>query len=130
MLGYFLKTPAVSPIPNLITDRASLIAVLVFVVLIGPVFEELVFRGFVFPLLARSLGSGMGIVITAIPFALLHVVTYGLVWQTIVIVGLAGIVFGIARERSGSTAASAMLHVGYNGTLFGVYLIQRYLGGV
>ncbi len=130
VLGYFLKTPAVSPIPNLITDRASLIAVLLFAVLVGPIFEELVFRGFLFPLLARSLGPALGIVLTAIPFALLHVVTYGLVWQTIVVVGLAGIMFGIARDRSGSTAAAALIHIGYNGTLFGVFLIQKYLGGV
>jgi hypothetical protein len=130
MLGYVLKTPPVSPIPNLITDRSSLIAVLLFAVLVGPIFEEMVFRGFLFPLIARSLGPGMGIILTAIPFALLHVVTYGVVWQTLAIVGLAGIAFGIARERTGSTAASAMLHVGYNGTLFGVFLIQKYLGAV
>jgi membrane protease YdiL (CAAX protease family) len=130
MLGYVLKTPAVSPIPNLITDRSSLIAVLIFAVLVGPIFEELVFRGFLFPLIARSLGSGIGIVLTAIPFALLHVVTYGLVWQTIVVVGLAGVAFGIARERAGSTVASALLHIGYNGTLFGVFLFQKYLSGV
>jgi membrane protease YdiL (CAAX protease family) len=48
------------------------------------------------------------------------------VWQTIVIVGLAGIVFGLARHQAGSTAASAMIHIGYNGTLFGVFLIQHW----
>ncbi len=126
ILGYALKTPPENPIRDLITDRASLIAILIFVVLIAPIFEELVFRGFLFPLLARSLGSWMGIVVTAIPFALLHVVTYGPVWQSIVIVGLAGIVFGVARDQSGSTAASAMIHIGYNGTLFGVFLIQHW----
>jgi membrane protease YdiL (CAAX protease family) len=126
ILGYALRTPPENPIRDLITDRASLIAVLVFAVLIAPIFEELVFRGFVFPLLARSLGSWLGIVVTAIPFALLHIVTYGLVWQTIVIVGLAGIVFGLARHQAGSTAASAMIHIGYNGTLFGVFLIQHW----
>ena len=42
------------PIRGLITSRASLILVLLFVVVFGPVFEELVFRGFLFPLLATQ----------------------------------------------------------------------------
>jgi membrane protease YdiL (CAAX protease family) len=42
---------------------------------------------------------------------------------------LAGVILGTVRERSGSTAASALVHVVYNSTLFAGYLalqsIQR-----
>lgn len=126
VLGGALHTPEHSAIEDLVTGRMSLIVVVVFAVLIGPVFEELVFRGFLFPLLARTLGAWPGIIATAVPFALLHVTTYGWTWQALLIVGLAGIVFGYVRYRTGSTAASAMIHVGYNGTLFGIFLMQRW----
>lgn len=126
LFGSALHAPDTSNIPKLITDRASLIAVLIFAVLIGPVFEELVFRGFIYPLIARSLGTAAGIVITAIPFAILHVFTYGWTWQTLVLIFIAGVVFGIVRARTGSTAAAALIHIGYNGTFFGAYLLQHW----
>jgi len=126
-LGGLLRAPETSGIQKLITDRTSLIAVVTFAVLIGPIFEELVFRGFVLPLIARSLGPGLGIVLTAVPFALLHIATYGWVWQIIVVVGLAGIVFGYARIRTGSTAGAFLIHMGYNGMLFGAFLMQKWM---
>lgn len=119
-----LHTPPDNAIPDLITNRLSLILVMLFAVVIGPVFEELVFRGFLLPLLARSFGSTLGIVFTAIPFALLHVSTYGWTWQALLIVFIAGLVFGYARERTGSTVASTMIHMGYNGLYFGFLLVK------
>jgi hypothetical protein len=124
-LGGLLHAPETSSIQKLITDRTSLIAVVTFAVLIGPIFEELLFRGFLLPLLVRSVGPWPGIVLTAVPFALLHYATYGWVWQIILVVGVAGLVFGYARVRTGSTAAGFLIHMGYNGMLFGAFLLQR-----
>jgi uncharacterized protein len=125
IFAFTLRTPPDNTIQKLITDRASLILVLVFTVFIGPVLEELVFRGFLFPVLARSFGSALGVVFTAIPFALLHVGTYGWTWQALLIVFIAGLVFGYARDRTGSTIASTIIHMGYNGLYFG-FLFARY----
>lgn len=121
MLGALLHAPDNPAIRNLITDRASMIAVVLFGSLIGPIFEEMVFRGFLQPLFARSLGAWPAIVLADIPFALLH----GPAWQWIFIIGIAGLVLGYVRHRSGSTAASTLVHVGYNATLFVAFLIQR-----
>jgi membrane protease YdiL (CAAX protease family) len=126
-LGALLHAPESTSIQSLITDRTSLVVVVLFAVLIGPIFEELIFRGFLLPLLARSLGPGLGIVLTAVPFGLLHYVTYGWVWQTILVIGIAGVAFGYARVRTGSTVASVMLHMGYNGMLFVGFLLQRWM---
>jgi membrane protease YdiL (CAAX protease family) len=104
-----------------------MIAVLFFGTLAGPVFEELVFRGFVQPLLARSMPAALAILLTAVPFALLHGPGFGWAWQSVMVVGLAGIVMGIVRQRTGSTAAAALVHVGYNSTLFAGFLLQRSL---
>ncbi|HUA84455.1 MAG TPA: CPBP family intramembrane glutamic endopeptidase [Bryobacteraceae bacterium] len=125
ILAAELHAPQENMIQDLITNRASLILMLIFAALIGPIFEEIVFRGFLLPLLARSLGDAAGILLTAALFATLHGPEYHWAWQVLLTVGLAGVVFGIARIKTGSTAAAAMLHIGYNATLFVGFLVQR-----
>src|SRR5580658_1598922 len=125
-LGVFLKAPPFpSPIEDLISDRRSLFIMMLFLTVFGPVFEELVFRGFLFPLLARSLGPWPGILLAATPFALVHGSQYHWSWQHLTIVGLAGIVFGVVRYKPGSTAAATLAHTGYNATLFVGFLVQK-----
>jgi membrane protease YdiL (CAAX protease family) len=125
-LGVFLKAPPLpSPIEGLISDRRSLFIMMLFLTLIGPVFEELLFRGFLFPLLAGSLGPWPGILLTAVPFALLHGQQYLWSWQQVTLVGLAGAVFGFIRYKSDSTAAATLVHMGYNATFFVGFLVLR-----
>lgn len=124
-LAAVLHAPANPTIQNLITDRASTIAVVFFGAFAGPMFEETVFRGFLQPLLGRSLPAAVAILLAAIPFALLHGPGFRWAWQSLMVVGLAGIVMGYVRYRSDSTTASALVHVGYNATLFAGFLLQR-----
>jgi len=115
LLGAALKAPQVKdPIRGLITNPISLVIVMLFLVLIGPIFEELVFRGFLYPLLARTFGVAGGILLSALPFALLHGAQNQWAWQQLAMIGIAGAVFGYARYKTRSTAASTMLHCGFN----------------
>jgi uncharacterized protein len=127
-LGVLLKAPDLpSPVEGLISDRRSLFIMMLFLTVFGPVFEELVFRGFVFPLLAESVGPWPGILITAAPFALVHGPQYHWSWQLVSLVGLAGAVFGFVRYKTGSTAAATLVHTGYNATFFIGYMVQKSL---
>lgn len=127
-LGVLMKAPNVpSPIEDLISDRRSLFVMMLFLTVIGPVFEELIFRGFLFPLLARSVGPWLGILLTATPFALVHGSQYQWSWQLLTLVGLAGAVFGFVRYKTGSTAAATLVHTGYNATFFIGFLVQKSL---
>jgi hypothetical protein len=113
------------PIKDLITGRLALVVVMVFGVIVGPVFEELFFRGFLLPLLARTFGAAAGIVLSSIPFALLHGPQNQWAWQQVAMIGLAGAAFGFVRYRTGSTAASTILHSCYNLTQFVAFLALR-----
>ena len=125
-LGVALRAPEVpSQVVGLISDRKSLEIVGLFVTILGPIFEELTFRGFLFPLLARSLGAWWGILVTAVPFALMHGAQYQWAWQQLVVVGLTGVAFGYARFKTRSTFAAAMVHASYNTTLFVGFLFSR-----
>jgi membrane protease YdiL (CAAX protease family) len=125
VLGVILRAPAIpTPVESLISGRGSLFLVALFAVVLGPVFEELLFRGFLLPLLQRALGAWPAIVLAACGFAALHGAQYQWSWKHLLLIGLAGIAFGYARYKTDSTAAAALLHGGYNLTFFVGYLIQ------
>lgn len=125
-LGEWLHTPTIpSQFEAYISNWISLIVLMIFVTIIGPIWEELLFRGFLFPLLAKSVGPWLGIVLSAIPFALLHGGQNQWSWQYVLLIFLAGCVFGFTRYKTGSTAAAAIVHAGYNGLYFVGFMLQR-----
>lgn len=125
-LGAVLKTPDTSLIEDMITSRASLAWFIVFGVVFAPIFEELLFRGFLYPLLARSLGPWPGIVFTALLFGLLHGAQNHWAWQPIMLIGAAGVAFGYARYKTGSTTAGFLMHAAYNATAFAGYTVTHW----
>lgn len=125
-VGAALRAPLLpTPAEQLLAGRASLLAVGVFSTMIGPAFEELLFRGFLQTLLEQSLHWAVAITVTALPFALLHGAQYQWSWQHVTLVFAAGWVFGLVRHRTGSSAASALTHMGYNLTLLIAFLSQN-----
>jgi uncharacterized protein len=126
-LGVLLHVPSDgSQIESLIDSRASLAVVMLFGVLLAPIFEETLFRGFLLPLLARSVGPQLGIFFTAVPFALLHGAQNRWAWQPVVLIGLAGVVFGYVRYKTGSTTAAFLMHSAYNAMGFMGYTLTHW----
>jgi membrane protease YdiL (CAAX protease family) len=124
-LGYLLRTPEISlPFQQMLDNRPTLLLFSVFVVIIGPLCEELAFRGFLLPLFVRSLGAAAGIIVTGVLFGCLHAPEYSWSWRHVLLVALAGCVFGWARHQTGSTAAAAYMHSTYNLTQFAAFVAQ------
>lgn len=119
ILGGLLHTPdAPTPMKELLSDRASLIAAGIFAVTLGPLCEELAFRGLMQPLFIRSLGVAPGILLSGLAFGLLHLPQYGYTWQHGALITMAGAAFGWMRWASRSTLGSTLMHSAYNLTLF------------
>ena len=126
-LGVLLRAPLdSSQIEVLIKSRASLAAIILFGVVLAPIFEEMLFRGFLLPLLVRSVGPWPGIVLTAVPFALLHGAQNHWAWQPVLLIGIAGIAFGYVRYKTGSTTAAFLMHSAYNATGFLGYTLTHW----
>lgn len=124
-LGLAMRAPQIEmPFKELLTDRVSTMMTGVFGVTIGPLCEELAFRGFLMPVVVRSLGVWPGILITAVPFALLHGPQYSWSWRHLLLLLLAGTAFGRVRHITGSTAAAALTHASYNLTFFSALIVQ------
>jgi membrane protease YdiL (CAAX protease family) len=119
LLGTLIHIPTTSnPMVELMKDPTSAILMAIFGTTIAPLTEELVFRGFVQPLLVRSLGAVPGILLAAIPFGLLHYREYGNSWRHALLIALAGAAFGWMRHRTGSTQSSTLMHASYNALIF------------
>ncbi|MEO8131798.1 MAG: type II CAAX endopeptidase family protein [Bryobacteraceae bacterium] len=126
VVGILLRTPQTeSTLLELMTDRVSIIAVALFATTLGPLCEELAFRGFMLPLLVRTLGTAAGIVMTALPFALLHGPQYHWSWQHMILLSAAGCTFGWARHKTGSTGIPTVIHAGYNATFMAGFIFSK-----
>ncbi len=126
-LGVILRAPLdSSQIEILIKSRASLGAIILFGVLLAPIFEEMIFRGFLLPLLVRSFGPWPGILLTAVPFALLHGAQNHWAWQPVLLIGIAGVAFGYVRYKTGSTTSAFLMHSAYNAMGFLGYTLTHW----
>jgi membrane protease YdiL (CAAX protease family) len=125
-MGAAMKAPIIpNPWEDLITSKASQLVVIVFATVLGPIWEELLFRGFLFPLLERYIGTWPAIIGSAIPFGLIHGSQNQWAWQYVVIIAMTGVAFAYVRHKTGSTAASALTHSAYNATQFIFFLLQN-----
>lgn len=116
LLGRFLPMPKSTPFEDLFTRPLDAYIMSVFAITFGPLMEELFFRGFLYPVLARRMGVAWGIFFTALPFGLMHMFQYGYAWGVVLLIFLMGVVCTAVRATTGSVAASFLVHVGYNAT--------------
>src|ERR1700691_5041870 len=123
-LGRFLPMPKETPFDQFFARPFDAYLTAVFAVSLGPLMEELFFRGFLYPVAARRLGAIWGILLTALPFGLIHFFQYGRSWGAVLIIFLVGIVLTTVRAVTKSVAASFLTHVGYNGTLMVLAALQ------
>jgi len=115
MLESFLPMPKETPFEKLFIRPRDAYLLAIIAVTLGPLVEELFFRGFFYPVLAKRWGAGWGIFLTALPFAAMHMPQYGYAWGALLVIFIVGVVCGIVRAVTYSVGASFLVHVGYNG---------------
>jgi membrane protease YdiL (CAAX protease family) len=106
-------------------------------VTLGPVLEEVVFRGYLFTLLTWSFRrmtddvsrNRLAVVGAAIAFALVHMPQPGVGWLQLACIASNGTLYGWLRCRSGSVAPAAASHAAYNLTLYGAAGVVAALSG-
>ena len=115
-LGRFLPMPKTTPFDQFFERPMDAYLTAAFAVTLGPLMEELFFRGFLYPVIARRLGAFWGIILTALPFGVMHYSQYRS-WGAVLIIVLVGIVLTTIRAVTKSVASSFLAHVGYNAAL-------------
>ena len=114
----FVTTDRKLPIQDLFQTRESVLFVAATAILVAPLVEETVFRGFLYPVLARSWGVAAGVIFTGMLFGLVHSMQLSGGYGQIGLLTVVGIVLTYVRARTGTVVASYLLHLGYNTLLF------------
>jgi uncharacterized protein len=125
-LQNLLPMPKDTPFEHLFDRPRDAYLLSIIAVTIGPLMEELFFRGFLYPVLARRMGVVWGIVLTALPFGLIHLPQYGDAWAAGLVIFLVGVVCGVVRAATKSVGASFLVHVGYNGMQMVIALVATH----
>jgi len=140
--GNFVPMPKAPPIlEDLTRSRLGAWFLMGFGVTLAPLTEELAFRGFLLPSfinifrwferqrkigesVVNALGIPLSIVLTSVPFALMHSEQVANSWGPVLLIGLVSVVLCIVRLSMKSLASSILVHSFYNLTLFTGLLIQ------
>jgi membrane protease YdiL (CAAX protease family) len=131
LVSRFLPIRTDLPIEQAIKGILSAYVTMFFGVLIAPLFEEVYFRGLMYPVLVRAFRSAgatlavsVAVIITSAAFALVHGAQLGFSWPPLLVIFLVGLVLTLVRAHTRSLAATWLVHVSYNSTLFGLMLVQ------
>jgi membrane protease YdiL (CAAX protease family) len=142
LLGNYLPMPKDPPImQDMMASQLGAWMMLIFGITCAPLLEELAFRGFLLPglihalrwLMQREILSSdalawatipVSVLLTTIPFALLHATQVSHAWAPILLIGLVSVALCVVRLRLKSVAASTVVHAAYNFTLFAGLLLQ------
>jgi membrane protease YdiL (CAAX protease family) len=151
MLGdYILPFPEHAPIDKMFSTSTDAWMLTFFGVLIAPLFEEMIFRGFLLPAMAtawdwaieRSTGARprpldaegqpvwsagamiFAAMLVSVPFALMHSAQLGQAWGPLLLLYCVSLVLCTVRFVTRSLAASTLVHSIYNAILFGIMLVQ------
>jgi len=120
-----------APIQEFFKSRNGLILLMAMAVFVAPLAEETIFRGYLYPVLARIFsavaqffgmefpsairtGVAASIVMTGTLFGLMHAPQLGGNWGLVSLLILVGVIFTFARAWTGTVLASFLLHLGYN----------------
>jgi uncharacterized protein len=116
-IAHFLPMPKELPMDRFFRTPVEAWALSLFSVTLAPLFEELFFRGFLYPVLVRRLGMTTAVLTTAATFGLIHAPQLGRAWGPVLVIFMVGLALTITRAVTKSVASSLIMHTAYNGTI-------------
>ena len=119
----FLPIPKTLPIDEFFKTTHAAWMLAVFGIVIAPLFEELFFRGFLYPVLYRRIGFFAAMVLNSLLFAFTHEGQLAHAWAPLLVLFVVGMALTYVRARTQSVASSFLVHSGYNAFLFGMIFV-------
>jgi uncharacterized protein len=114
------------PIEQYFQDRPTALLLLIVSVTLAPLFEETIFRGYLYPVVARTFGTVPGVIFTGLLFGLMHASQLGGNLPQVALIMVVGIVFTAARAKTGNVLPGYLLHVSYNSFIAIAFLIASH----
>ncbi|HQS68514.1 MULTISPECIES: CPBP family intramembrane glutamic endopeptidase [unclassified Novosphingobium] len=96
------------------TGLGGLVLTGIALTLVQSAMEEVLFRGWLQPVLVQRIGQIAGIVASSITFMAFHLIGGAIQPMSMLVIALAGAMFGMLALRSGGIIAPVMAHAGWN----------------
>lgn len=122
--GYFGQNPEMQDVVRWVLEEKSLfvlVSLIFFGIVIAPVIEEIMFRGFLQPALKNFFGGRYAIVLSASLFAGVHMDIFAF-FQIFIL----GMLLGYLYEKTQTLAASIIVHVLHNSLTLVFLLYFKY----
>lgn len=114
--------PEELPFDRLFSSRAAAWLIIAASLLVAPLVEELIFRGYIYTLLERLWGMAAAVIVSGVLFGAIHFPQLYPGYFQMGLLCVVGLVFSLARARTGTLLASILLHFGYNAALSAAFL--------
>ena len=118
LLFYFFPSEERLPIERLFSSAESAYLLAVFGVCVAPFVEELVFRGFFYPVFEKRWGFEAAVFLSALLFAAIHAPQLSGGGPEIAAIFFVGGAFSYCRGKTGSLLPPFLMHLAYNACLF------------
>lgn len=89
----------------------------VFGIVVAPFAEEMIFRGFLYPVFENLGGRSVAVLTTALIFSALHVPQLWGSWSAMGLILFVGLILSFVRATTGLLTPSWIIHIAYNSTL-------------
>jgi hypothetical protein len=122
VLAQFLPMPKEIPMEAFFQTALRAWVLSIAAMTFVPLMEELFFRGFLYPVVARRLGVIFAVLFTAVSFTAIHVpqladphMPLSASWGAVLLIFIIGLALTIVRAIRKSVAAGVLMHMAYNG---------------
>lgn len=143
-------SPSTPPIEHLLRFPVTMIFYAALGILLAPFVEEVLFRGFIYPIVERRAAillavffpstagqnrlpphaaQAVAVLTTALLFTLMHVGQLWGSWVEIALILMVGLTLSTVRARTGSLVPSFIIHLTYNSSISLAVLVQTLLVG-
>lgn len=109
---------------RLFSSRAAAQLIIAASLLLAPLVEEIVFRGYIYTLLERIWSSTAAVLASGLLFGSIHFPQLWPGFFQMFLLCVVGVVFSLARAQTGNTTAAIAAHFGYNATISLLFLLS------
>jgi membrane protease YdiL (CAAX protease family) len=117
LLSALFPSARETPLEKIFGQGRAIYLFALFGIVVAPFTEEMIFRGFLFPIFENLGGRAVAVFWTALIFAGLHVPQLWGSWSAIGLIFFVGIVLSSFRAVTGMLTPSWIIHLTYNSTL-------------
>ncbi len=116
-----------TPLEKIFGEGRAIYFFAFFGIFIAPFTEELIFRGFLYPIFENLKGRAFAVLVTALIFAGLHVPQLWGSWSAMGLIFMVGLLLSLVRAVTRLLTPSWIIHIAYNSTLVLAVLSVRVL---